>query len=53
MERIIYIDHDVFDTNKFLLFAQQVHMESIGTRPFGDPILQPKKWVTGFQTHGS
>jgi hypothetical protein len=42
VERLRYTDHDVFDTNKFPKFLQQVYMESIGTGPFGEPILQPK-----------
>jgi hypothetical protein len=27
-------------------------MESLGTGPLGDPILQPKKWVTGLENIG-
>jgi hypothetical protein len=43
VERLRYIEHDVLDNKKFLEFAQQVYMESLCIRPFGDPILQPKK----------
>jgi hypothetical protein len=27
-------------------------MESLGTGPLGDPILQPKQWVTGLENIG-
>jgi hypothetical protein len=36
----------------FLEFAQQVYMESLGTRPLGYPILQPKKWAVGLENIG-
>jgi hypothetical protein len=52
MERLRYSDHDVADTKKFPEFAQQVYMESIGTGPFGDPMMQPKKWATGLENTG-
>jgi hypothetical protein len=49
IERIQYADHDVFDTIKFLEFFQQVYMESLGTGPLGDPIMQPKQWETSLE----
>jgi hypothetical protein len=52
IERLRYTDHDVSDTNKFPEFVQQVYMESLGTGPLGDPILQPKQWVTGLENTG-
>jgi hypothetical protein len=47
MERIRYSDHDVVDTGKFPKFVQQVYMDSIGTCPFGYPMMQPKQWAVG------
>jgi hypothetical protein len=41
MERLRYSDHDVADVDKFPEFARQVYLDSVGTGPFGDPILQP------------
>jgi hypothetical protein len=52
MEKLKYSDHDVADTGKFPEFAQQVYMDNIGTRPFGDPILQPKPWAVGLANTG-
>jgi hypothetical protein len=46
VERLIYSDHDVSDTRKFLEFVSQVYMGSLGKRPIKDLFLQPKKWVT-------
>jgi hypothetical protein len=37
---------------KFPEFVQQVYMDSIGTSPFGDPMMQPKQWVTGLENTG-
>jgi hypothetical protein len=51
MEKLKYSDHDVADTGKFPEFAQQVYMDNIGTRPFGDPILQPKPWEVRLGQH--
>jgi hypothetical protein len=46
VEILQYLDHDVVNAGKLLDFVQQVYLESIGTSPFGDPILQPKPWAT-------
>jgi hypothetical protein len=43
MEKLKCAYHDVSETEKFPEFVQHVYMESIGTGPFGDPMLQPKK----------
>jgi hypothetical protein len=37
----------VVDPGKFLEFVDQVYLDSIGTGPFGDPIIHPKQWATG------
>jgi hypothetical protein len=42
MEKLHYSDHDVVDMDKFPEFASKVYLDSVGTGPFGDPILQPK-----------
>jgi hypothetical protein len=34
----------VADVDKFPEFPRQVYLDSMGTIPFNDPILQPKKW---------
>jgi hypothetical protein len=47
MEKLRYSDHDVADMDKFPEFARQVYLDSVGTGPFGDPILQPKQWAAG------
>lgn len=47
-----YSDHDVADADKFPEFAQEVYLDSIGTCPFGDPILQPKPWAAGLANTG-
>jgi hypothetical protein len=39
MERLQYLDHDVVDAGKFPEFTQQVYLDSIGTGPFGDPVI--------------
>jgi len=52
IERLRYADHDVSDTKKFLEFVQQVYIESLGTWPFGDPILHPKKWAEKLENTG-
>jgi hypothetical protein len=52
IERLIYIYHDVSDTNKFPEFAQHAYMESLGKGPLGDPILQPKKSASGLENTG-
>jgi hypothetical protein len=52
VERLRYSDHDVVDAGKFPEFVQQVYLDSIGTCPFGDPILQPKQWAAGLANTG-
>jgi hypothetical protein len=52
VEKLRYADHDVSDTEKLPEFAQQVYMESRGIRPFGDPMMQPKKWVASLANIG-
>jgi len=47
-----YSDHDVVDIGKLPKFSQHVYMDNIGTRPFGDPILQPKQWAVGLANMG-
>jgi hypothetical protein len=46
-EKLRYSDHDVMDTDKFPEFAKKVHLETIGTGPFGEPINQPSQWAAG------
>jgi hypothetical protein len=31
----------------FFEFSRKVYLDSVGTEPFDDPILQPKQWATG------
>jgi hypothetical protein len=47
VEKLRYAYHDVSDTIKFPEFAQQVYMESLGTGPLGDLVLQAKQWIIG------
>jgi hypothetical protein len=42
MEKLWYLDHDVANVDKFPEFARKVYLDSVGTRPFGDTILQLK-----------
>jgi hypothetical protein len=46
LERLCYLDHDVADVDKFPELSRHVYLDSVGTIPFGDPILQPKQWAT-------
>jgi hypothetical protein len=45
VEKLQYSDQDVADVDKFSEFAKQVYLDSVGTGPFGDPILQLKQWA--------
>jgi hypothetical protein len=47
-----YSDHDVVDAGKFPEFCNRYTLTSIGTGPFGDPILQPKPWAVGLANTG-
>jgi hypothetical protein len=47
VEKLWYSDHNVTDMDKFPEFAKQVYLDSVGTRPFDDPILQSKQWAAG------
>jgi hypothetical protein len=49
VERLRYLNHDVVDAGEFPEFVQQVYMDSIGTGPFGDPMMQPKQWEEGLE----
>jgi hypothetical protein len=37
---------------KFLEFAKQVYLDTIGIRHFDEPINQPKQWATGLANTG-
>jgi hypothetical protein len=47
MEKLWYSDHDVDDIDRFPEFARQFYLDTVGTGPFGDPILQPKQLAVG------
>jgi hypothetical protein len=46
VEKLKYSHHDVANVGKFPEFAQQLYMDSIGTSPFRDPMMQPKQCAT-------
>ena len=52
VEILWYSDHDVANAGKFLEFAQHVYTNIIGTRPFENPILQPKAWEVSLANIG-
>ena len=47
--KIKYSDHDIANEDKFLELSKRVYMETVGTNPFGEPIIQPLQWETGLE----
>jgi hypothetical protein len=52
MQKLWYSNHNVADMDKLPEFARKVYLDSVGTGPFGDPILQPKQWETRLANTG-
>jgi hypothetical protein len=49
VEKLKYSYHDVTETDKFLEFAKQVYLQTVGLDPFGAPVHQPLQWVVGLE----
>jgi hypothetical protein len=52
IDKLRYADQDVKYTDKFPEFENKCTQESKGTGPSGDPILEPKQWITGLYNTG-